>query len=132
MINMEALDEVMAIIEREVAENGGDSNSRKAGRWNQLVYGEMTECGTALCVAGWRAHLDGELVFSPIGLTAQGVIIDGKEFGIDTYARQAFGLTHNDAKMLFYHHNTLADLRKMVAELGEFGTLRLIGERWAE
>ncbi len=55
-------------------------------------------CGTAACLAGWKARLDGKADWVSAG----------------SYAREAWGLTSEQADALFYALNTIARMREMV------------------
>jgi hypothetical protein len=79
-------------------------------------------CGTAYCFAGWKAQLDGVKWKYPLHDFFPDVIAlpDGSEASADAYAAQALGIEHTrdcGEIPLFEAHNTLDDLRRIVAEL---------------
>jgi hypothetical protein len=71
---------------------------------DQRYWASQTDCGTAFCVAGVRAHLDG---WHP--LVADGELVDCRYIAADTgtetliadHAKQRLGLTENEAAFLF-------------------------------
>lgn len=78
-------------------------DQHRQGDWYQ-----ETDCGTAACIAGWTAVLDGaELAknFYDDGFV-EASAVEGVRTGgttsIATYARVALGLTPDEAKELFF------------------------------
>jgi hypothetical protein len=127
MANMAKLDEVMAIVEAEVTKYNISEDATGAGLWDQTVWAHKTSCGTSYCFAGWRAALDGDITwgdpFSNRRFVAVGVVVDGKPYSIYDWAKKACGISGVDAMKLFYAMNSLQDLRRMVKDLREFGTI---------
>lgn len=64
-------------------------------RYNQRTFGGTSDeapCGTAACIAGWAAHLSGEIDLKTLrrgGSTIEGI------------AQAALGLTYTEAHILF-------------------------------
>jgi hypothetical protein len=96
--------------------------------WVQREWATPTECGTAYCFAGWAAVLSGATF-----TTSWNVIPPGTDQprDVDYYAAEILGIEHtrgpsccarcgNDGEIpLFEAHNTLGDLREIVARLIE-------------
>lgn len=84
-------------------------------------------CGTAFCFAGWKCELDGVTWKQAIPTWSGGdafgderdmiVMPTGGVISAERYARKAFGLTREQADLLFDPENELDDLRRIVAEL---------------
>jgi hypothetical protein len=122
------------------------------GRWGvaTLLDGETgpQECNTAFCFAGWTAVLaGGQILWSP-AFSGAGELSahelktpDGRYQMIRHYAQLQLQIDDRVADLLFSPYNELADLRAMVAELLNTGTLgsyapaahnRPAGAEWAD
>lgn len=76
--------------------------------WNQTVWRIDSSCGTAACLAGWKAKLDG-------------VPAKNDKIHPSDYAREAWGLTYDQAFDLFHHANTIEDMRNLVDNWETYG-----------
>jgi hypothetical protein len=101
----------------------------------ELEAAVPTSCGTAMCVAGWAAHLTGAKIdwhptYSEVvvdfgvsslyrlsGFVANTVNNNTQE--IETYARRVLGLNSFDASELFAPHNDLDDIRRLRARMAQ-------------
>jgi hypothetical protein len=76
------------------------------------------KCGTAYCVAGYVASLDG-----PVSRTPEGVVIAHDGTQVSEYAQQVLGLTGYEAEELFEGDNSASFIdgfiREVFAEQGE-------------
>jgi hypothetical protein len=78
-------------------------DQHRQGDWYQ-----EDDCGTAACVAGWTAVLDGAELsknFYPDGFVEASAVegaLAGGTRSIASYAREALGLTPDEAKELFF------------------------------
>lgn len=107
--------------------------------WMEPIEGATeNECGTAYCFGGWAAVLHGATLDDFMGNTyavpPPGESIDvfdasdlfeddyDSRVYIGAYARKTLGLTCAQGDRLFVEHNTLDDLRRIVAELCEEAT----------
>jgi hypothetical protein len=96
------------------------------GRWRQDVWFETRDvsgryCGTAGCLAGWCAFVNG---YTEIGKDALHLFNPTTghcipRSGIREWATDRLGLDDNQATELFAAHNTLSDLKEIVDELCE-------------
>jgi len=117
MINVPLLQETLAHIEANPSE------------WYQKQY----RCGTGMCFAGWAVHLaGGEWYAGPESTYASELIAEPDEPNSFTLsdsgalvvhaedrATRLLGLTDEQSATLFYEDNTLADLRRIVADLAK-------------
>jgi hypothetical protein len=74
--------------------------------WDQTAWAEQGACGTTFCVAGWACELTG---YSPRfsdqargAITSVAVNESGEEVNIESHARAALGLSHEEAYELFF------------------------------
>lgn len=104
---------VLAKIE-EVAEQGPDNLGRF---WDQGHYRRTTECGTAMCFAGWTGELDPAVTWGDYEVLAAVTLPDGREHTVGFWAQHRLGLTHGQAGALFDCENELSDLRQLVQAL---------------
>lgn len=124
--NVELLDRTMAEVEKAAR--------RKRRTWDQGTYRRVTDCGTAMCFAGWALTLDGakwadevtdDHVDSWSVVARRGEPLDmrtseGVRLAFAPVAAQKrLGLTDPEADHLFAGDNTLADLRRIVSEIKE-------------
>lgn len=81
-------------------------------------FTEGTACGTACCLAGNVAtkQLGGKLVFEPSKQQADHVKLNGRTQEIREVAREALGLSEDQADTLFSPFNTLRDLWRWAGE----------------
>jgi hypothetical protein len=90
---------------------------------NQDRWGERTECGTTMCVAGWTCELAGERLEWQRSSTTTGVgtwcTTDGVY--IPRRAAQLLGLTEDEAARLFFTNKDTA-LRNL-KHLADTGSL---------
>lgn len=83
---------------------------------------EGGDCGTAYCVAGWAAVLDGqELDWQCGSIGWMASWLAGMDRAIDTHARIVLGLTENEAFRLFLAENRRDDVLDMLDRLIEAG-----------
>ena len=87
MRNVELFDKIAKAIEDE------------PDRYDQAVYGGGGSCGTAHCVAGWAAALEGCTPKMDTWCTV--VLPDGTVDKIDSFAQKRLGLDEMDAEALF-------------------------------
>lgn len=94
--------------------------------WKQNKWRSITTCGTAYCFAGWKCELDGvEWAVSAYDTYSDRIIVrDGDLTSLTTierYAARTLGISHTeidyDGIPLFWPHNTLRDLHRMVNDL---------------
>lgn len=99
-------------------------------QWNQGAWAKKTDCGTAYCFAGTAVHLahpDATPAFNtlwdrtafmnvPTVITAAGRTLMS-QVDIQQEATEVLDLYRHEAGVLFSAHNTLEDLRQMVADL---------------
>jgi hypothetical protein len=93
-------------------------------KWNQRHWASWTECGTAYCFAGWTvalAHPGASPDFSEgasqDGETTGYIVVDDESYDIEAMATGLLDLSQEQADALFCAANSLADLRRLVAEL---------------
>lgn len=107
MANVELMERVLSQIESNLE------------RWNQYVWREpqTTECGTAMCFAGWTAEIAGIPWASDTPWTAEymHVLMDGQRVGVWEAAQKALGLDDDEANDLFDANNSIETLRMIVA-----------------
>jgi len=93
------------------------------GSWNQKMWVEINECGSAFCYAGHLLHSQG---WQPIRLPEMpswstfGLVRDGEILtwtGIGARAAEELGLTNAEADALFEEDNTLEQLKEIVDEI---------------
>ena len=104
------------------------------GSWNQKMWVEINECGSAFCYAGhylhsrgWRAcRLPEQPTWATYALTRDGEILTWT--GIGERAAAELGLTPAEADALFEEENTLEQLKEIVDEIanGTFEEPRLL------
>lgn len=92
---------------------------RPIGPMSAALRGDVLDegaCGTAACLCGARALMDGAKV-----LRVNGVIINGVELENATdwfqWGAERFGIDHETATVLFAFDNTMRQLRYYVAEI---------------
>ncbi len=94
--------------------------------WNQFVWARRTDCGTAMCFAGWAVTLAGAQVdFRRFGdeLSTNVITPESRsELGlrtlyIDEAAQELLDLSLEEAEELFAGANSIKRLRALVAEL---------------
>lgn len=86
----------------------------RQGYWMTQVY---RSCGTAFCFAGHVVHMtvaEYEPAWTLSGV-ASAVLVNGKPHGIDVLARNALGLSADEATMLFGANNSLSQIRDIIA-----------------
>lgn len=73
-------------------------------RHEQDNFGEVTRCGTTMCIAGTAVSLDPdtEVFWDEDGMMETGVLVGGKLVDIDARAAELLGLDEGDASRLFY------------------------------
>jgi len=89
--------------------------------WDQSVWGRTDSkgCGTACCIAGRQALLDGgQFVPGRWSVTAARMP-GGRVVDISEYAGNRLGLTETQAEALFSEDNSLTDLRKIIDRIAE-------------
>jgi len=69
----------------------------------QALWVTSRSCGTSYCIAGWRMHLD--------GLTLENLA--DRETSPAEYARARFGLTGEEAEVLFYEMDSQVALERL-------------------
>lgn len=107
------------------------------GLWNQDEWAEVTDCGTAGCFAGHLAFQHGytkvhdrssyailPMLINPITneeLPFSVNTVDGSEEGtVASYAREALGLTRDEAELLFHPDiSTIEDLEAVLDNIIE-------------
>lgn len=72
-------------------------------RYDQDTWGAQTACGTAHCVAGWAANLEGCRATGGLGAPSWGLVIppNGEIQSVRYFAMGALGLTEEEADNLF-------------------------------
>lgn len=93
------------------------------GSWNQKMWVEINECGSAFCYAGHLLHMQGwqavripeQPSWATFGLARNGEILTWT--GIGERAAQELGLTNAQADALFEEDNTLEQLKEIVDEI---------------
>lgn len=93
------------------------------GSWNQKMWVEINECGTAFCYAGHYLHSQGwqacrmpdSQPWATFGLARGGEILTWTMIG--QCAADELGLTNAEADALFEEGNTLEDLKEIVDEI---------------
>lgn len=102
--------------------------------WDQHTWRRKTECGTAMCFAGWAVTFSGGQwtepaveIPDPIGYDRSHFLTAEPEdyadeacnaaIPVDDRACRVLGLTSKQADRLFWGGNTLADVREIVAEI---------------
>jgi len=93
------------------------------GSWNQKMWVEINECGSAFCYAGHLLHSQGwqavrlpeQPSWATFGLQRGGEILTWT--GIGERAAQELGLTNAEADALFEEDNTLEQLKEIVDEI---------------
>jgi hypothetical protein len=93
------------------------------GTWNQKMWVEINECGSAFCYAGHLLHMQGwqavrlpdQPSWSTFGLARNGEILTWT--GIGERAAQELGLTNAEADALFEEDNDLERLKMLVDEI---------------
>ena len=83
---------------------------------DQSGFFTPTECGTAMCFAGWACHLSGLEQVQP-GTYCSAVMTPHGVDGAGSAARVALGLTGVQAGILFSPANTVSMLEEMVKDL---------------
>lgn len=121
-INKEALTETLTHIfelaDKAAAEAGRllDTNldDLEVPGWNQRAWRSTnTTCGTAFCVAGWRAQQDGLTWADDYSV----LLRPGWKQLIRQYAAERFDLTPFEAGVLFESSNKLSDLHTLYEAL---------------
>lgn len=87
--------------------------------WNQEIYGVKTACGTAHCIAGRGVTNEG------IALEWMPPDVRGRSFArftadrrtISVVAREIFGLTHDEADLLFHPTNSREDIERIAKRI---------------
>jgi hypothetical protein len=116
----------------ETDENGELPKMTKA----ELDAAVPTSCGTAMCVAGWAAHLtgakidwqptyddtvsgvvDSEVLYILSGFVANSVNDNTEK--IDAYARRVLELDHLDSSELFVPHNDMERIYRLRARMAQ-------------
>src|SRR5487761_1571675 len=105
MANIELLDATMAAI--DASEAADTSNVVAPLRWDQATWWEQDNCGTAMCFAGWAAHL----------ATGSGRNHD--------QAAELLDLSQIECSILFGGERTLPELHACVEWLAGRAPLRL-------
>ena len=108
-----------------------------------------TDCGTAMCFAGWAAELSGAEYAYPAG---DSTIVDHVTYGgdidsveaahivntdeglvhVQDYATRALGIDEGQANRLFHGANTISDLKNHVARIIEQGRIEQANRDIAE
>lgn len=88
---------------------------RHPEQWDQGAWGEVTECGTVGCFAGWATMLN-----NPAHAPAP----DGDSWLVEDrfvqhHARDILGLDDEQVEVLFSAYRTMDDLRALVILLGD-------------
>ncbi|KJF21926.1 hypothetical protein C7T36_18280 [Rhodococcus sp. AD45-ID] len=104
--------------------------------WPNLLDQNQWRCGTARCFAGWAAELSGAQWISGERDQVQIDTAEGRWFAgsvvrsqsgelrhVADFARRELGLTEIAADQLFDGSNTITELREMVENLCDFGTV---------
>jgi hypothetical protein len=89
---------------------------------NQSWFYTPTECGTAMCFAGWACHLAGMEQVQPLSGSSWVKTPDGIKTAHDA-AISALGLTTPQGNALFSGGNTVGMLEAMVKDLANTGEL---------
>jgi hypothetical protein len=90
----------------------------------QSSYFAETECGTAMCYAGWVCHLMGyERVF-PIYSWSSSVHTPDGPRAAGYAAAEALGISLQTAEVLYHGANTVDQLEQMVKDLVNTGDVR--------
>lgn len=112
-------DLLMQVREKIVNEPEKHEQSRWARAFSDPRKGG--DCGTAYCVAGWAAVLDGQkLAWIAFGdFWEASVLIGG--VGISPYAMETLGLSMNEARRLFAGDNPRTHVLSMLDRLIEAG-----------
>lgn len=132
-LNESLLDQVMDHIEKLAAVGRVGLGATRTGEdaWSQAVYRNAFEgvagCGTAMCFAGWTAHLAGGRWAACAGDPDSFALswLEREPDEPDNYdsrgthaherARWLLGLTRDESRVLFRACNDLAELRRVVA-----------------
>ncbi len=113
MPNTERLLELKAWVRREWEKK----ESGQESEWDQSTWASRTGCGTACCVAGKAALLDG---WQPEFADEPGVnytIIfakGGRTWPVDDIAQDVLGLTDEEADDLFEVSNSVEQIERMI------------------
>jgi hypothetical protein len=89
------------------------------GSFAQNFWATRTECGTAFCIAGHAATLDGSKPLWDTGWTPRDNVAisvltpEGFEKLIGDHGREVLGLTELQAQFVFHPGNTLSQLCRM-------------------
>jgi hypothetical protein len=110
---------------QELAKTVLDHILAHPGQHNQGFWGQRTECGTTMCVAGWTCELAGErLVWEPnrsYAYDSEGVWYTKNGEYIPVRAAKLLDLTDYEADTLFYTNKDTA-LRNL-KHLADTGSL---------
>ena len=88
--------------------------------WNQKFW----HCGTSHCFAGFAELIANNLPIEMSFEQLQTLKLNGKlERSTGSCAEKLLGISYDDSDTLFYGHNTLEMLERMVAHLIEHGSL---------
>lgn len=90
-----------------------------ASNWEQDFWCSKTECGTAMCIAGFVAidFLGGVPVFNSVFANTGHVMYKGRTHLIRTLAKQELGLTEGEADRLFAGSNDEEDVRRISEQI---------------
>lgn len=116
--DLKALEELYAWAEAqaELARQG------KPSEWDQNVWGRKapTDCGTACCIAGRQALLDGgKFVMTNFPHVTTARMPGGRVVDVSDYATGRLGLTTEQAEVLFESDNDLDDLRDIIDRIAQ-------------
>lgn len=119
-INHELLDKTLHAI--ETSEHYKSLGLEQTYTWNQTRWSQTTECGTALCFAGWACHLAGdrfEPVNDPGTYADHEIVVDNTwSMSISERAKELLGLNDMQASCLFAGENDdLPRLRRVVEHI---------------
>lgn len=121
MANRERLEKALDAVELAAALEV-ETGEQLRESWDQSRWCVLTECGTAMCIAGWACHQAGDrFIFSRggVGADAERVIRadTGEIQDVEWRAMDLLDLTYGQAMDLFQGSNSLARVRELVARI---------------
>ena len=111
--------ELTMAVNVELLQKTLDTIKANPKHWNQRYW----HCGTSHCLAGFAELLANNLSVETSEEQVRALKLSELRCSTREYAEELLGISDEDSDVLFYEHNTLKQLERMVAHLIEHGSL---------